>query len=58
MIVGGQGIEPRYQLIAPFVAFLLLTGMRSSEALAVEWPQIDLEALDGSGEVARVGDAG
>jgi hypothetical protein len=40
---------PRYEPIAPFVAFVLLTGMRLTEALEVEWHQVELDALDGDG---------
>ncbi len=43
------GSTPRYQSIAPFVAFVLLTGMRFDEALSLEWEQVDLEALDHTG---------
>jgi integrase len=49
---GKPGTTPRYPAIAPFVAFLLLTGMRRNEALAVEWRHVDLEALDGAGKKA------
>lgn len=43
------GQTPRYDPIAPFVAFVLLTGCRFGEALAVTWEQVDLDALDHSG---------
>jgi integrase len=36
--------------IAPFVAFVLLTGMRLGEAVALDWRHVDLEALDASGK--------
>ncbi len=44
------GTDPtthRYSPVAPFIAFVLLTGMRLDEALKVEWGQVDLE----SGEI-------
>lgn len=43
------GSTPRYPAIAPFVAFLLLTGCRRGEALALRWADVDLDALDASG---------
>jgi integrase len=36
--------------IAPFVAFVLLTGMRLSEVLDLEWGDVKLDALDHSGK--------
>ena len=36
--------------IAPFVAFVLLTGMRLSEALNIEWADVKLDALDHGGK--------
>jgi len=42
----------RHPQIARFVACVLLTGMRFSEALDLAWGQIDLEALDHDGNVA------
>ncbi|MDB4984936.1 MAG: Phage integrase family, partial [Myxococcaceae bacterium] len=44
------GKTPRYEPIAPFVAFVLLTGCRFGEALAVTWEQVDLDALDHAGQ--------
>lgn len=35
--------------VGPFLAFVLLTGMRRGEALALEWDQVDLDALDANG---------
>ena len=43
------GSTERYEPIAPFVAFALLTGMRLGEAVGLEWRQVDLEALDREG---------
>jgi integrase len=48
------GSTVRYQPIAPFAAFVLLTGMRRSEALACTWRMLDLDTCDASG--ARVGE--
>lgn len=48
------GTTPRYQPIAYFTAFLLLTGCRRGEALALTWEDVDLEALDHEGK--RVGE--
>ena len=42
----------RHPAIAPFVACVLLTGMRFSEALDLSWGQIDLEACDNDGNAA------
>ena len=46
---GKAGSTPRYTTIAPFVACVMLTGMRFSEALNLNWKQVDLEALDNQG---------
>ena len=43
------GSTPRHTSIAPFVCFVLLTGCRVGEALSLEWPDVDLDALDDSG---------
>lgn len=48
-----SGSTPRYAPVAPLCVFLLLSGCRISEALALEWDQVDLEALDAAG--AKVG---
>jgi integrase len=40
------GSTQRHIAIAPFVAFLLLTGCRRGEALALKWASVDLEAKD------------
>jgi integrase len=49
------GTTPRFQAVAPFVALLLLTGMRLNEALTLEWSQVDLDArgVDGK-EVGEI----
>jgi integrase len=43
------GTTPRYQPIAPFTLFLLLTGCRLGEALSLTWRDVDLDALDAEG---------
>jgi len=43
------GSTARYPEIAPFAAFLLLTGCRLGEALTLRWSDVDLEALDADG---------
>lgn len=49
------GSTRRYQPIAPFLAFLLVTGCRRGEALTLEWSDVDLAALDHDGrEVGEV----
>jgi integrase len=45
-----KGGTPRYTPIGPFALFVLLTGCRLSEALRLEWKDVDLEARDHSGE--------
>jgi integrase len=47
---GERGTTSRYEPIAPFVATLLLTGMRLGEAVALTWSQVDLQALDHDGQ--------
>jgi len=44
-----RGTTPRFVPIAPFVATLLLTGMRLGEAIALTWSEVDLAALDHDG---------
>lgn len=43
------GTTPRYAPIAPFVLFVLLTGLRIGEALGLMWSMVDLDALDEHG---------
>lgn len=45
-----QGTTARYSPIAPWCAFVLLTGVRRGEALSLRWSDVDLDALDASGE--------
>ncbi|HEY5377117.1 MAG TPA: hypothetical protein VIK01_25730 [Polyangiaceae bacterium] len=49
------GSTPRFEPIAPFVALLVLTGMRLGEAVGLEWRHVDLHArgLDGQ-EVGEI----
>jgi integrase len=42
--------DERHTTIAPFVAFVLLTGMRFGEAIDLEWSEVDLDALDSAGD--------
>ncbi|HEX5658649.1 MAG TPA: hypothetical protein VFX59_15705 [Polyangiales bacterium] len=50
-----RGTTARHTSIAPFVAFVLLTGMRFGEALEIKWEQIDLTARDDDGhEVGEI----
>lgn len=49
---GKPGTTPRYPAIAPFAAFLLLTGMRRNEALAIDWGHVTLGKESGEGEAA------
>jgi integrase len=46
-----RGLTQRYEPIAPFVAFVLLSGCRLNEALALEWASVDLDAIDSQGRV-------
>lgn len=47
-----KGTTPRYQPVAPFVAFVLLSGCRVGEALNLTWADVDLEAKAESGKKA------
>jgi integrase len=44
-----KGSTRRYEPIAPFTAFLLLTGCRRGEALGLTWADVDLDAVDNQG---------
>lgn len=48
---GTPGSTPRYTPIAPVIAGALMTGMRVGHLLALDWTDVDLEALDGEGRV-------
>lgn len=49
------GTTARYEPIAPFVAYVLLTGCRLGEALRLPWKQLDLSAIDHEGnEVGEI----
>jgi integrase len=43
------GATARHPAIAPFIACVLLTGMRFGEALDLTWGQVDLDALEHDG---------
>lgn len=47
-----KGTTHKYDPIAPFVLFVLMTGMRIGEALACDWSWIDLDATDEHGKPA------
>jgi integrase len=51
---GTAGTTPRFVPVAPFVVVLLLTGLRLGEALALQWSQVDLDAVGDDG--APLGD--
>jgi integrase len=44
-----KGGTPRYEPISGFALFVLLSGVRLGEALRLDWKDVDLEALDHSG---------
>lgn len=46
-----KGTTPRYTPIAPLVVFLLLSGCRKGEALALRWSDVDLDLADHDGKV-------
>jgi integrase len=45
-----MGTTARYTPLAPFVAFVLLTGCRLGEALNLKWSQVNLDAPDEDGK--------
>lgn len=45
-----RGTTPRYQPVAPLVAAAMLTGMRFGELVALDWKNVDLDALDHDGK--------
>lgn len=49
-----KGTTRRYEPIAAFAAFLVLTGCRRGEALGLTWADVDLDALDS--ESRKVGE--
>lgn len=49
---GAPGSTHVYDPIAPFVLFMLLTGMRAEEGCVCEWPWVDLDAQDERGKPA------
>lgn len=52
-----NGTTVRYVPIAPFTAFLLLTGYGRGEALGLRWLDVELYALDSQGRVVGEDDA-
>lgn len=50
---GTPGSTPKFKPITPLVRFLLLTGMRTSEALAVEWRDVDGDEIRIRAAVAK-----
>jgi integrase len=47
------GTTPKFKPIAPFVRFLLLTGLRVSEALEVEWRDVEDDRIHIRAAVAK-----
>jgi integrase len=45
-----EGSTPKYPAIAPFVAFVGLSGCRFGEAIDLTWDRVDLGALDAGGK--------
>jgi len=48
---GAKGTTVKYEPIAPFVLFVLLSGCRLGEALGLTWADVDLESVDALGNV-------
>ncbi|MDD9943172.1 MAG: hypothetical protein OXU20_19175 [Myxococcales bacterium] len=46
-----RGTTPRHPPITPLVVFLLLSGCRRGEGLALRWSDVDLDATDQDGRV-------
>ncbi len=44
-----RGTTTRHRPIAPFTAFMMLTGCRRGEALSLEWSDVHLDATDNYG---------
>lgn len=49
---GTKGRTRKYDPIAPFVVFMLLSGCRRDEALSLRWSSVDLDARDDRGRKA------
>jgi integrase len=45
-----KGTTPKYEPIAPAIVTALITGLRVSHMLALDWSDIDFEALDDNGK--------
>lgn len=48
--VGTLGTTERYEPIAPFLMFTLLTGCRVGEVLSLKWSSVDLTTVDADGK--------
>ena len=46
----GEGKTPKYQPVAPLIAFLLLAGCRIGEAQGLTWDDVNLKAVDHDGK--------
>lgn len=49
---GQKGLTPKHVPMAPFVAYMLLTGCRAEEALGIPWSAVELDAKDTNGKKA------
>lgn len=47
---GPRGVTQKYDPIAPFIAYMLLTGCRLEEALGLKWTAVEFEAKDHRGK--------